>query len=177
MNLINTFTNETKLIGTSIWAGMGFLNFVLGLLIFTQFYIAYANKDDRDLVFPFVRSTTPLGSFAVFVIFGLMFFMGTAMSRGSMFSFTAASFTYFGLFVALLPGSGFVDKNISVNEDSFLVRVGLFGASIASFIALVCSPSSVTRLFLAPLTLYVISGMILTEAHHDIFEEVSIKVN
>ncbi len=173
--MISTFVNESALVGTNVWAGMGLFNFILGILILVQFYLAFVEKDDRDTVFPFVRSTNPNGSFAVFIILVLMFFMGTALSRGSMFSFTAASFTYLGLFVALLPGSDFVRKDVGLNEDAFLVRVGLFVAAISAFIALVCSPSSVTRLFLAPLTLYVVAGMILTESHHDIFEECGIQ--
>ena len=175
MTFISTFTNETDLVATNIWAGIGLVNLMLGILILVMFYISYINEDDRDLVFPFVRSTTGYGSFGLFIIFVLMFFIGTAMSRGSMFSFTAASFAYIGLFFALLPGSGFMNKKAKINEDSFVVRAGLLVASLSSFIALVCSPSSVTRLFLAPLTLYVISGMILTEAHHDVFEECGTK--
>ena len=164
-----TFVNEAhyNLVNVPIWVGMGLLNFALGIILFVQFYIVFFKRDDRDIVFPFSRSL-PGTAFAVFVISALMFFMGTAMSRGSAFSFTFASVTLFALMLAFLIPSGWVRKSSAVANDAYLIRAGLFVAAFSSFIAVVCSPSSVTRFFLAPLTVYIISGMILTESHFDV---------
>ena len=165
MDLSSSNTQQT--INVPIWAGVGLLNFTLGVAIFIQFYIAYITRDERDVVFPMARRF-PGFTYVYMLVFGLMYFSGITLSRGSKYTFTLASAAVMLLFIALLPASGWIHKNTTINTNAMIGRVALFLAAIASTTALVTAPSSATRLFLTPYTVVLLSASILTEAQNDI---------